>query len=68
MNAMSNINHHMHSVPDRQEVQMSKYMYYVIVCAWCKRTLELRGTDEEAMHEKVSHGVCESCMESMIND
>lgn len=45
-----------------------KIEFYAIVCAWCKRTLELKGTDDPKMQGTTSHGICESCKEKMLDE
>ena len=46
----------------------AKYMCYAIVCAWCKKTLELKGTTDQQMDGMTSHSICESCLESISQD
>jgi len=39
---------------------------YAIVCAWCKRTIELRGTTDPVLQGQTSHTACESCQERIL--
>ena len=40
--------------------------WYAVVCCMCKKTLELKGTEEEHMLMETSHTYCEECAEKMM--
>ena len=47
---------------------MMSYEFYVVVCAWCNRQLEINGTTEPHMMGETSHSICEACQEKMPDE
>jgi DNA-directed RNA polymerase subunit RPC12/RpoP len=41
---------------------------YAIVCAWCKRTIELRGTTDPVLMGETSHTACETCAARIMSE
>ncbi len=42
--------------------------WYAVVCCMCKKTMELKGTDEPHMMMDTSHTYCEVCQVIMMKE
>lgn len=41
---------------------------YQVVCAYCKREIEIKHTDDSKMKNKISHGICRNCKDKLLKE
>ncbi len=39
-----------------------------VVCAWCKKTIEVKEVDCESSEIGLSHGICKKCKEKALEE
>lgn len=39
-----------------------------VICAWCKKTIEVKEVDCESSESAVSHGICKKCKDKALEE